>query len=512
LGKAVLGAVFVAAVALSFLCPALADWPGTWYDEGITLQVARNLVDLGRYGIQSPDGFRGYSPIVSTGPTVSVPIALVFAVGGLGLLQARIVMVIYALLSVLSMYVLAVRLFNVRAAVIGSLLLISVGATSGDTSASFLGLARMVMGEVPALAFILTGSLLWSKSIESRSKSLLISSGVLWGLAIVTKPQAVFLVGGCVLAWAVLGLTRRGYDPLDYLTPLLLSLLTAGMWLVWQHLGSVGVREAEVAERIGTQVTLLVPRLIIKSTRVLLSQPETVWGLPALFYGFYLALTSRHPAQAVPMLFLAGTSLTWLMWFVLGSVGWGRYVFPPFAIMAFFCGKLFADLIEESGWSFPRSAGVSLADLTEPSVIRGVGIFVAVTLMVVGPLQSVARDIIMTRSDSAAAFADDLDGTLRSGTVIECFEPEVVFLSRGGFEFHQPSLPVLNTAIQHVQLGLPYPDGHYDVGRHGAAYLIHGPFAKLTGLYDRELQSSGMSMVTSVDAYDLYEIRDTGGD
>jgi len=506
----VTGAALVLAVSALLLGYNLTGWPVTWYDEGITLQVARNLAESAKYGIASSDGFRAYSPIISTGPTVSAPIALVFSIFGSGLIQARSLMITYALLSVLCMYLLARRLFDDRTAVFGSLLLVSVGAASGDISASFLGLGRMVMGEIPAFALLLLGTLVWSASFASGRHATLVGVGLLWGLSVVTKPQFVFIFAGLLLTWIVHVLTRRQPNPRQFVIPLVVSLVCAAAWSLWQHCGA-GASQVEAAGRIGTQLTILTPRLIVKSIRVLLLQREIVWGLPGLLYGLYLTIVSRCSEQNTPAMFLILTCLIWLSWFVLGSVGWGRYAFVPIAISMLFAGKLLVDVAGQLRWPFESSLAGGAGGPARCAAVRSAAVLFALVLMVGGSLQSVGREIVMTRDDTPSAFAQYLDDSLPRGTVIECFEPEIVFLSRGDFQFHQPTLPVLNLAIRHAQLGVPYTDDSYDFRDQAAQYVINGPFSKLTGLYDRGLEAGSVVGVKTVGAYDLYRIRSVDG-
>jgi hypothetical protein len=503
---AVLGAAVVLAICGVLLSYNLGCWPVTWYDEGRSCQAARNLAELGRYGIMSSDGFRPYTPHISTGPTVIVPIALLFRAAGTGLLQARIVMVGYAVLAVLCLYLLALRFFDAKAAVVASLLFISAGAASGDISASFLGLGRMVKGEVPALALLLAGALLWSWSLRRGGWISLVGVGLLWGLSIVTKGQCVFILPGLILTWVVAVLLGRDVRRRWFLVPLVLSLSCAGAWSVWQYWRSGGAQQAEVAGRVGSELFLLVPRLVVKSSRVLLSQREIVWGLPGVAYGLYLAVTSRRSEVALPLVFLISTCLIWLSWFIFGSIGWPRYAFPPIAMMTLLTGKLLVDLLTQSRWPFVSTRADALPDPAQSAAVRSVVVLLAIALMVSGSLQSLVRDIIVTRDNVPSDFAQYLDDSIPVGAVVECFEPEIVFLSRGAFQFHQPSLLVESLAIQHAQLGTPYPDGSYDFRQQGVGYVINGPFSKATQIYEQGLDSALVSLVVSVGPYDLYRV------
>src|SRR5512145_1124704 len=70
----------------------LTRFPAPWFDEGSHLHVPKTLVQYGVYADISSEGFRYYGPTIGVGPTVMLPIAGMFKLFGIGLLQARIVM------------------------------------------------------------------------------------------------------------------------------------------------------------------------------------------------------------------------------------------------------------------------------------------------------------------------------------------------------------------------------------------------------------------------------------
>src|SRR5512140_2063377 len=78
----------------------LTRFPATWFDEGSHLHVPKTLVQKGVYADISSEGFRYYGPTIGVGPTVMLPIAAMFKLFGIGLLQARIVMALYLIAAV----------------------------------------------------------------------------------------------------------------------------------------------------------------------------------------------------------------------------------------------------------------------------------------------------------------------------------------------------------------------------------------------------------------------------
>src|SRR3989344_6541436 len=75
----------------------LTESPATWYDEGYLLQSSKNLALYGKQGLQTAPGVFASTATVSSGFPILAPVALSFKLFGIGLLQARLVMVLYIL-------------------------------------------------------------------------------------------------------------------------------------------------------------------------------------------------------------------------------------------------------------------------------------------------------------------------------------------------------------------------------------------------------------------------------
>src|SRR3954470_24122176 len=61
--------------------------PITWFDEGSHLHVPKTLIQHGVYADISSEGYRYYGPTIGIGPTIMLPVALVFKLFGVGLEQ-----------------------------------------------------------------------------------------------------------------------------------------------------------------------------------------------------------------------------------------------------------------------------------------------------------------------------------------------------------------------------------------------------------------------------------------
>lgn len=180
--------VFLLAAAFFFAAYELTESPPTWFDEGFIIQSAINLVRTGEMGAQVAPGAVLKNPeFFSTGFPLAYPVGWSMKIFGQGLLPARAVMVLFTLSLVLFFYLLAKKIWDFKAAILASLLLISF--------ASLYGNGKNVLGEVPGLFFLVL-FMYFVYKIEQKDYqsgySNYIMAGLAGGLCIATK--SIFLV------------------------------------------------------------------------------------------------------------------------------------------------------------------------------------------------------------------------------------------------------------------------------------------------------------------------------
>src|SRR5215213_7290546 len=130
--------------------------PATWFDEGSHLHVPKTLIQHGVYADISSEGYRYYGPTIGIGPTIMLPIALVFKLFGVGLEQGRLVIVTYLLVALAAGYALAQRLHGRRVALLAVTLLLASRTFSYPGAIEY---GRQVLGEIPGVAFLMLGML-----------------------------------------------------------------------------------------------------------------------------------------------------------------------------------------------------------------------------------------------------------------------------------------------------------------------------------------------------------------
>ena len=141
-------AVAVLALATVLMFYNLGLNPRPWQDEGSAAGIAKSLVQNGVYAIKSSDGYQTFGGVQSVGPTVVLPLALAYRLWGVGLVQGRVVMALFAVITLILLYFCAQTVFNRRVAIVAIILVL------GAQSVGYFIFGRPVLGEVPALVVL----------------------------------------------------------------------------------------------------------------------------------------------------------------------------------------------------------------------------------------------------------------------------------------------------------------------------------------------------------------------
>jgi 4-amino-4-deoxy-L-arabinose transferase-like glycosyltransferase len=490
------------AVVLFLALFNLRDYPTTWFDEGSHLHVPQTLIRFGEYADYSSDGFRYYGPTLGVGPTVLVPIAAVYKLFGVDLLQARLVIVVYLLLAVWLFYRLARSLGSVPFALGAVALLLS------SPTVAFVETGRQVLGEVPAFAFLSAGLLVWFSAWECRGGKLTLA-GLLLGAAAVTKYQNLIVLAPTLLiAWGANAFYYRTARQRVFLVP---GILVAASFAAWQallvlYLGpSTGSENfAVLREASAGAAAAFSPELMKRAVRELLSF-QTYGGalLLAMAYGAVCSLGRTRQSQQWGILFtLVACNL---VWYVVASIGWPRYAFTGLAIAALFVARLFEDLLvylrsRDLDWRGWVAAG-------NPTMGLSLAVATWAIAIVIPGLAAVALPIVRPAYNAPAEMAAYLDRTVPQNAVIETWEPELGALT--AHNYHYPPSRLLAVAVRHVWLGGPGPALQYTVRSEKLLppFVVVGSFSRWVGLYATSTLEPDYQLVTTIGGYELYKLK-----
>lgn len=473
----------------------LTAYPAPWFDEGWYLQIARNLARYGRYAVLSSEGFRYDDTALAVAPTLYLPVALVFRLAGIGLLQARLVMVFYLLATAAVFYLTARSLHGYPVAAAATYLFLLRMEDDPFTSTIYLG--RQAMGEVPALLFFLLGALLWFRALNMPRRALSLLSGLCFGLAMVTKLQYAFFVPPTLLLTA---LVAHLWMRRPIWRPSLLTLVTGlAVLLAWYGILGALVGPQNLRAILqglfaasSPQVRVFSLTTLARSAKFLIRSDFLVFGLPALLYGLVLAL--RRDRRDVPTLLLGVFMLTVMLWYISASIGWPRYAYPFLAIGNLFVARLLYDLGD----------GFHLR-LRSPNLLRALAVLLILALMPVAQFRLVGREILSPPDSGFESFTQYIRNHVPSGQVIETWEWELTFIDED-HRYHLPPTPLLNDLIARVYFDAPNLPNDYPFLTFEPDYIAVGRFARWTNLYPPPILDVCCRRVAAFGEYELFEV------
>lgn len=503
--------VLLFAVAFGLATHNLAYYPTTWFDEGWFLQIPKNLVQHGEYATYSSEGFRHYDTVIGTAPVFYLPIAAVFQIWGVGLVQARMVIVAYFLATGLLTYLVTRKLFGVSAALVALALFLLVQVDDHSTSALLMG--RQVMGEVPALCFFMAGLLFWLKAFEQQTNRMLVVAGILLGLAMGTKSQFLLLVPPTIVTVALIDRLYYGEKRYRFFTiPLLMcfAMLVARYFFIWVILGSDNfsryIEALFVAS--GPQVRVFfAPAAMQTALKFFLRSDFMIWIIPSLVYVLLLC-AKKHPDNikcCFPLVFVTG----WLTWFLIASAGWSRYAFPALAVSYVLVARLIDDLGGFASLSLQRIwAALRHWDLA--SIARPMSALFLFIMLLINASQDAIQGIVAAPDQSAQQLAAYIDMHIDDDELIETWEWQIAFLADDAL-FHHPPNSLLPQLLARKSMDMPYDHRTYDFQQYRPSYILVGWFGKWIEPYPPEFFDQEATLVTSIGDYDLYKVNEYVG-
>jgi 4-amino-4-deoxy-L-arabinose transferase-like glycosyltransferase len=480
--------VVVVAAALFLAFWRLDAFPRTWFDEGIHLQAARNLVEDGTYAARSADGTLDYAPTIGVGPTLLLPVAGALDIGGNDLLAARIVPAAYLLIATILLYLVTRSLFGRLAAVATTLIIFTM------PSLDWIETGRQVLGEVPALVFLLAGGIC---AARAKSRWAVAGAGLLLGLAMVTKGQYVLILPVTLVVLAAIDITRTRHRPAAWHVALFIT--AAATWVFWFATLLVIIGDGQIIEtyrvlRQSSGGALLVFDIdrARAALKVLLGPSSYFLVAPAALVGM-LGLRSARGDRQLALMGIWLFQATWLAWFAFASIGWPRYAFAGLAINAILMGSLVAQagaiaapaLRRHAGWNW-RSAGAAAA-------------LVAIAALVTLGAARTLAPVTDTSNAEPLEFVAVIEATTPANSVIDGWEPELGFLTDRPLQYPPPG--TLDRVVRATWLGGQSPD--LTPGLTGD-YVIIGPFARWVGVYRGVEASPEYRLVSTVGPYQLF--------
>jgi 4-amino-4-deoxy-L-arabinose transferase-like glycosyltransferase len=491
--------------------------PPFWWDEGWTLDVAKNWVERGFYGHllngePAPPGLSAAFPTVAS-------IALSFELLGVGVAQARLVGLIYTAGVLIVWYLLTRRLYDQRTA-IAALVVLLLLAPHPLVHPIYVG--RQVLAEMQMMFFLLAGYGLFWLALR-RSPWWLAPAIGTWGLALIAKAQTLpfWAVSLSVpLLWAVVQRQRR---IVVYLAAALVGSYAA-FWL-WAELQGIILSGHTLAtaplEGLYNATALVTVGAVRLDVLVLAGQIAlpTVCGVGYVAARWFIWRKPESLDVDLNVLRLALLTLTaaWLIWFVTLSMGVVRYLFPPVLVGSVFTSVLLRDAtcsfrlremlrraaraLTARHWS--RAGGPLLV----------VGSFIAMFLF---GAQSMLAQLRMDSAQGSAVtdVAAYLNTHAGAQALVESYDVEIFpFLnSRYHFPPDQTHVDLIQRLLLNHQPGdalapfdLDLVPINYDPLAADPDYLVVGAFGRIWRLYEPVLRTNAFRLVQDFGVYQIYQ-------
>jgi 4-amino-4-deoxy-L-arabinose transferase-like glycosyltransferase len=493
----VIGLAVLATLVLVLVRVGQPYYPVPWLDEGLNWGAVRSLVETGRYGLDSADGFRPFATAIQTGPTVILPAVAAFQAFGPEVWSARLVVGLYAVAAVVAAFALARQLFASTYRALFAVCLLLIGTT--EPAASFLPMARQFLGEVPALAFFMGGLSVWLAAIRQgqtgRRLFLLGLAGLFFGFAGLTKSQMALVLGPSLcLLWLADRLFFRQSQPSAFIIPLIGYLAITGFWGVVQFV-VLGPEPFAANAELLRETTLM--HVLTVETRNWLTALGLLWRTGYLFWGLPTLLWLGYQARrgglaglsAMAALALPVTALIWFMFF---SIAWGRYAFYPMTLTALFLAGPLGDL-----WQATTGDG-----RWSVAFRRSVVVVVAATLAM-SSLPPFLTGLANARDDGFQGMRRYLAEQVPADVVVMTWEWPLAIEPEPRLLF--PQQQALNRITDYLRShSAPPPIGDFLPAEPSVQYVLVGPFGGWTGIYEYWIKNH--QPVARFGTYALYDL------
>lgn len=319
-------------------------------DEGLIIQSAVGLLHTGKAALPVAPGIYEPAWYITTGFPVTLPLAGTFAVFGVSLEAARVVMLVFLLCFFAVLFLYVRRAIGGATAWFGFFLLIFFGPIYGD--------GRNVLGEIPGLLFMLVALLPLTGGGElTRNRALLAGAGA--GLAFAAKPIFILflpaLLLACVLRREELKIKKIFlFGALGVLVPTVVWALTQFDVAALSRVLAVYANPHDI--NLGSAVAVNVKRMF--------TEMQPLYFISALFVWIASYAVRRLRREAVPLVEEALLFFSVLVLLAyLRTTGYYRYFFPAQVFVVLYLPASALYLVRGYGRLVPRAAIACLCGL-----------------------------------------------------------------------------------------------------------------------------------------------------
>lgn len=407
--------------SLLFYFKNITLFPRFFFDEGIYMDIGKNLVCRGVYGIAKGSGvLAGFHTTTFLLPLM---LAASFSQAGFGIFQARIVCASVAVLTPLAVYFVGKKMFSWKVGFVSALLYALLPIT--------VKYSRMALADNLAALFFLISLYVWFSAKKDRQ---LFLSGFLAFIGFLVKPSLIMFFPIIVIATL---LFRDSI--LKVLAPSIS--FTAGfsvlaVILMKNGLLSSFVNDYVLAFKYHVKVSTVAGDATAGSVSVwlsLITQPPNYIYLFLLFVlGVLVALKNLTKEKKFLLIWI----VVYASWFSF-SAGYDRYVLPLLVPLILLSNSAWRRLNmsirnETSSLKFIFNfdkPSLSLHKLNLSKVFTGITLFVLVLSVACTAWYTRSSVYYLTNEDNVAVqTAEFIVSTVKSGDIVLCDEVEIKVL------------------------------------------------------------------------------------
>jgi 4-amino-4-deoxy-L-arabinose transferase-like glycosyltransferase len=423
---------------------------------------------------------------------------------GVGIWQGRLFGVLCMFAALALVYYLALRLYS-RPVALGTLAVLLLTPMHPFMHPLLMG--RQVLAEMPMLAYLLGGYTCLLLALQ-RSRWFLIPAILLGGLGLASKLQAVPFWACSLLVPLGIALRRQHWRVAAQLGVLLVGSFGVAQLVRWFQVWLLQGHTLPVQPLTGLmEISGFVP--VLASRRLALFN-LIAFGWPTLLglsYALWRWWPQRHDAvrDSVETIRLALLSFTgaWMAWFVLLSVGWPRYLFPPIFVSSMFTSALLDELTDH--FNLRALLARASAALRQRRFYGQYGGALLAVLIIAATvpltLRTVYRGYLVETSDGLFQAAGFLNTQTPPDALIETYESELQFLLERPYHYPVDQLHIELTRRTYLEQNVPID---YDPLAADPDYLVVGKIGRTWWLYQPAIEHGDFRLIETYGEYEIY--------
>ena len=398
----------------------------TLYTVGVLVCMvilAKSFVEHGVYSLQiGPDAFvQEKSQLITTNYPLIGFVAASFALFGVGLWQAKIVMIIFLLVFVaLSYFFVKKRHGNLFALASIALLV---------TFLPLYGNGKSVLGEIPGLVYLIGGLLVYQSAISRR----LFVAGILFGLAVATKPLFLLLLpalaAGEWLEYCRMPIEKKSVvfflrSRITLFLGIMLPLLIWSLTLVAEGQNMFELKQAFKHYSNPYDTNLIAS--IVQNIKAFVTQSTPIHFLSLFLIFISAKIISWRTIGREDLVFGVFIILNTL--FFLKTAGWYRYFFPAHILLLLLFPAALSEMVSYFTELLRNTNFDDISAISKKIVVGIVGMLFVVQMAHV----FFSYDGIVYRNAIPREFAEEVNGIVpNEASVFVENHPEISFMLSG---------------------------------------------------------------------------------